>query len=253
MKPLYLDGRAPLRVRLEGPALRVGGTPHADGRYPLRRLSRVIVSGSVEWRTSALLACLARGVPITFLDQHGAPVGYCFGATALEMPLAERLRELLDRPDWAERYRLWHTAEQRRAILRALRAAHRRVDDLRPDTVRAVLEAGHQRYLARARVRRIHAALQGMLAALCTQILLEAGLQPELIGQRRRGLDLTQDLTALLEWPLHRVTRGLAKARATSGSRQAVTAAFESAAPDLARRGHAHLSRLEAWLAELWP
>jgi len=253
MKPLYLDGREPLRVCLEGPALRVSGEARADGRYPLRRLSRVIVSGAVEWRTPALLACLARGVPITFLDHHGAAVGYCFGANPLEMPLAERLRELLDRPDWEERYRLWHTAEQRRAILRALRAAHRRGDDLRPNVVRTVLEIGHQRYAARAWVRRTHAALTGMLAALCAQVLLEAGLQPDLIGHRRRGLDLTRDLGVLLEWPLHRVTRGLAKARKAGGPREALAAAFERAAPDLSRRGHAHLTRLENWLTELWP
>lgn len=56
LKPLYLDGTQALTVHLDGPALKVTGSDRCPGRYPLRRLSRVIVSGRVEWDTPALVA-----------------------------------------------------------------------------------------------------------------------------------------------------------------------------------------------------
>lgn len=57
MRPLYLDGREPLSVSLDGPAICVRGLKRADGRYPLGRISRVMVSGVVQWQTEALVAC----------------------------------------------------------------------------------------------------------------------------------------------------------------------------------------------------
>ncbi len=253
MRPLYLAGREPLDVALDGPALRVSSPGRADGRYPLRRLSRVIVSGEVEWQTRALTACLERGVPVTFLDREGRLLGYCFGARSREMPLAERLQELLDRPDWAARYGDWRAAEERKAILRALGGHRARLSDLRPAAVREHLLAGHLRLARPARVRRVHRLLVGMLAALSGEVLTRSGIRPELIGFRRRGLNLANDLTGLLEWELHATTRALLRERRRERLEQpAIAAAFERAAPRLLRRGHGHLGALERWLRELW-
>lgn len=64
-KPLYLDTTAANEVALDsGIALRIRAYEKADSFYPLRRLSRVIVTGKVEWTTEALLACLEYGVPV---------------------------------------------------------------------------------------------------------------------------------------------------------------------------------------------
>jgi len=57
LKPLYLHGPPTLEVVLDGPALRVQTESTAPRLFPLRRLSRVIVSGDVMWELPALLAC----------------------------------------------------------------------------------------------------------------------------------------------------------------------------------------------------
>jgi CRISPR/Cas system-associated endonuclease Cas1 len=81
LRPLYLDCGA-AALRLEGPALIVDQPDSAEGRFPLRLLSRVVVRGPVPWSMEALFACLASGVPITFLSLDGAVIGSASAATA---------------------------------------------------------------------------------------------------------------------------------------------------------------------------
>jgi CRISPR/Cas system-associated endonuclease Cas1 len=103
LRPLYLD-RGAAAVRLEGPALIVDQPDTAAGRFPLRLLSRVVVRGPVPWSMEALFACLASGVPISFLSLDGAVVGFCLGRERPEESLAMLLDRLLAEPGWAEIY-----------------------------------------------------------------------------------------------------------------------------------------------------
>lgn len=104
MKPLYLNGRTGMRVSLDGPALQVAVPERAATLYPLQRISRVITSGPVTWSTEALLVCAERGITVTFLHRDGTTRAYLFGESPVREGLLSRLRDLLDRPDWQERY-----------------------------------------------------------------------------------------------------------------------------------------------------
>ncbi len=53
MKPLYLQGKTGMRVDYEEPALSITQPDKARQLFPLQRVSRVIVSGSVDWTTVA--------------------------------------------------------------------------------------------------------------------------------------------------------------------------------------------------------
>ena len=120
LRPLYVDHGA-AAVRLEGPALIVDQPDCAEGRFPLRLLSRVVVRGAVPWSMEALFACLASSVPITFLSLDGEVVGLCLGRDRPEESLAMLLDRLLAEPGWAEIYQRWCKAAERRAIVEVAR------------------------------------------------------------------------------------------------------------------------------------
>jgi hypothetical protein len=88
LRPLYVDYGA-AAVRLEGPALIVEQPDSAEGRFPLRLLSRGVVRGPVPWSMAALFGCLANSIPITFLSLDGEVVSGSYpSGPALRMVLS---------------------------------------------------------------------------------------------------------------------------------------------------------------------
>lgn len=242
MKVLYLDGRQAMRVELDGPALRVITAGRADGRYPLARVWRVVVSGQVDWSREALTACLDEGIPITFLAPDGTPRGYCLAHHERELRLSQRFEAYLSRSDWRAGYENWRRAEERRAILRALRRLRVRAEDLRPARVQERLEEALAGTSYRERLRETMDYLQGLVAAQVSAELVEAGLEAGLLVGRRSGLNLVRDFTGVLKWGLYEELRGELGTRAEQ--RRALTALFEEGRPRWQARIRGLLDRL---------
>lgn len=200
LKPLYLDGVQPLAVKLDGPALKVMQPGRSPGRYPLRRLSRVVVSGAVDWDTPALIACLRAGVVVTFLDEDGELAGLCVGAATGGVNLRERLAEFALRPDWPEYYANWYAAMERRGILGLVNRLSLRVDDLRPATVRRCY-AQRLAGMASPRVaQRVVSYLEAALAACAARTAADCGIPAALLTDEGQDYRLTRDLGRLLGW-----------------------------------------------------
>jgi hypothetical protein len=257
LRPLYVDHGA-AAVRLEGPALIVDQPETAEGRFPLRLLSRVVVRGAVPWSMEALFACLASGVPITFLSLDGQVVGLCLGRDRPEESLAMLLDRLLGEPGWAEIYQRWCKAAERRAILEAARRLSLPVGtDLRPEIVRSLaasLLPGGDTPGARSALRR----LDGYLCAHLSELFGRAGVPLEYRGGRGSPLDLRPAFRGALRWYLwlplrcwlelgrrHPVPRG-----AASAARRRAAAQYEAAAPQIAARFRRLLASLDRLLRE---
>lgn len=116
MKPLYLDGSGAQRVSLDGPALKVQRPHSAAVRFPLARISRVVVSGEVTWSTAAMLACADAGIVVCFLRADGRPRARWIGRPTSRSTFSQHWRDFLDSPDWEERYGDWRTNLRRHAI-----------------------------------------------------------------------------------------------------------------------------------------
>jgi hypothetical protein len=257
LRPLYVDHGA-AAVRLEGPALIVEEREAADGRFPLRLLSRVVVRGPVPWSMEALFACLAGGVPVTFLSLDGQVVGLCLGRDRPEESLAMLLDRLLAEPDWGEIYQRWCRAAERRAIVEvASRLALPVGTDLRPEGVHGLAARqmpGGDTPGARSALRR----LDGYLAAHLSEMFTRAGVPLEYRGGRGSPLDLRPAFRGALRWYLwlplrrwlelqqaHPVARG-----AASAARRRAAAQYESAAPQIAARFRRLLASLDRLLRE---
>ncbi len=105
-----------MKVSLDGPALKVSQHGAADRRFPLRRVSRVIVSNRVTWSTRAMLACADEGITVCFLSRDGTPRARWTGRPSPRSEFLQRWHDFVDRPDWRELFAQWRTAVRRRAV-----------------------------------------------------------------------------------------------------------------------------------------
>jgi len=259
LRALYLD-RGAAAVRLDGPALIVAQPEQADGRFPLRLLSRVVVRGRVPWSTEALIACLGAGVPITFLSPEGDVVGVCLGRDRPEESLAALLDRLTCEPRWAEVYERWRRAAERRAIVEAARRFCLPADaDLRPDAVRSLFAArlpDGDTPGARSAWRR----LDGFMCAHLHELFGRAGVPLCYRGGRGSPLDLRPAFRGTLRWHLwtplwqwlELQQRHPQRGDRTKARRRAA-AQYEAAAPHIAGRFRRLLASLDRFLREELP
>jgi len=242
---LYLLGKDPLTVDIDGPALLVKGRMRAPRRFPFQRLSCVIAGRQAEWRSRALLACLEQGIPVIFVDGHGAPAGYLHAVNERASHLDELLRELLDRPDWQEHYESW------------LRAARVRVlEHWRTQRYRAGLPVSDPEYqkLLREDVYRFKPTqaagnlYYAALIALTASLLKTAALAPRYQGLHGQTLDLQRDIADVLALSM-RLEMGEFGA-ALDGQELAMLTAFHSLSARLNEEVRLLLGRLHRCLKE---
>jgi hypothetical protein len=216
----------------------------------------VITSGPVEWSTTALLACAQRGITITFLHPDGAIQAYLFGEPTEREGLFCRLRDLLDRPDWPDRYGDWLRAMEsraRRALVKRLGLALSKAPTAAQ--LQAMLEAQKHQFISPGVCQFLDKRLRGLLAALTSELLAEAGLTAELLRSLGGRLDLNGDLVRLLAWDLHLPVLELLSHHQDTHRQRLEDAElvrfFEGHSARLRRLGCGLLSRLHGWLAEL--
>ncbi len=197
MRPLYVEGGRKVRVKLDGPSLVVEREGSAQRRFPLGRLSRVILCGHMQTDYAVFRACGAAGIPVGVLDATGEPFGFFLPWKARPSRADEMLEDFLARPDWQSRYSDWRRSEERRAILKALHAAGLPPHLAKPGTARQALLG---RFSDPHSGVKLMEAWRSQTAIAAAKALTAAGFAPTSMAGRRPGLVLTADLTALLEW-----------------------------------------------------
>jgi hypothetical protein len=232
-------------------------------------VSRIVVRGPVPWSMEALFACLAAGIPVTFLALDGAVVGLCLGRGYREETLAILLDRLTGEPLWAEIYERWCRAAERRAIVETVRrraAQHpcaaggdpRDAADLRPDCLRVQWAAqlpGGDTPGARSALRR----LDGLLRAHLAELFGRAGVPLQYRGGRGSALDLRPAFRAALRWylwaPLERWLALQERHPLTdrTRARRRIVAQYEAAAPQIAARFRRLVASLDRFLREELP
>ena len=197
MKPLYLHADSPLAVSLDGPALRISRSGCADQRFPLRRISRVMVSGAASWSTGALLACADEGITICFLNADGGPRARWIGRATTRNELAQRWQDFLDRPDWPDRYTEWRIAVSRRAVrFCAWRMGWSPTGD--PRTMHQAICEATRVVVGAAELRAIRRRLYGLAQARAFEELGKVGLS----ARESSAARLVPDLVTVIQWGL---------------------------------------------------
>jgi len=212
MRSLYLDGTDKLRVAADGPALEVAAEGQAVRRFPLRRLGRLCVTGSVVLSAEALTACLNQGIAIAFLRSDGGLAGMAWPALPRVERTANRLEALVRRPDWRSRYENWRRSAERAAVLSVLRQLGRWVADLRADPVeRALVEELRRRghagmspgqcpRIQEAHIRRAKQYLDSLAAVRLGSLWHASGCDLAGMAARAPEFQIGEDLTRIAGW-----------------------------------------------------
>jgi hypothetical protein len=142
----------------------------------LRRLSRIVSSCHVDWRTDALLACAGQGVTVSFLDGEGDVVARCIGKVSAHESLQERLAAFLLRDDCMGLYAQWLAAMENMALRAAIRRSGLRFEGC-PDAraLRRLFREGAISLNALSAYERIGREIHSLLLALATHPSFPSG------------------------------------------------------------------------------
>lgn len=201
-RTLFLNERAGMRVRRDGPSLWIERPGSAGSRVPVRLIRRVLISGNVALDAESLTAFAERGVPVTLMSRDGEPVAMVVGcAQGLCTRRAQQAAALED-PRRRERVSAWLRAWERGRRL----AVVSRLDPVtaarwRREGVRTV---DYDRWIMhQARLRgvfpRTRAVFRAALDNLVLEAIMAAGWDPHLGLRHRAPLGLVRDCASALQ------------------------------------------------------
>ena len=194
-KPLYLLVSYRIEIRAAGASIAIYRDSVPAGRYPLNRLSRVVVTQQVDWHGGALTLCFNSGIPIVVINARGNLIGSCIPARVRASPLSELLDEFTIDSRWPISYEnfLRHT---RSRLLRSwaadcVVAEHPLTDAEWNSWVRAFVQTGEPPEEAAFDCR-------GLLRSIIERQLHSASVCTHYWGDAGAHLDLGQDFANIL-------------------------------------------------------
>ncbi len=245
--PLYLQGRVPTRVALDGPALRVQRADKADSLYPLARLSRIISSLNVAWHAQALKACIDQRLPIIFVATDGQPAAYLYPAQHAPSRLDALIEELLDRPDGFMHYAQWLRAERMRTLHAWRQACLARGQPIEAPEYGELVR--RYVYLDETPMLAAGSIYDSALYAYALRQIQDAGAKPLYWGPDAKPLNLVADMAGLFRLVLALELRGLGER--WHGDDKAMLTVLHTQGPKLGEHGRAILARLHRRLQQL--
>jgi hypothetical protein len=255
MRPLYINS-AETQVKLDGPALRISMPCSADRWFPLQRLSRVVSSNRVEWETSALLACAAHGITISFLDAAGALIARCIGRVDAHDRLNQRLEQFLFRDDWQTLYAQWLAAVNNMAQRSVLRRSGLRVtESLGAGNLLRLFQTGAASMHALPAYEAIGCEVRSLLLAMITQWLTDSRI--EVSSFNSAEFNLASDLADVLFWDFQLVRLRWLEQRleqletVATPSHSEIVQFFEARQERTEKLLRGLIHRLHRWLIEL--
>lgn len=259
MSALYVDGiGAPVTIRLEGPALSLHRPTGPQGRVPLRRLSRLVLRGPATLEGPVLPALLRAGIPVSFLDGGGRPLGTLLPASARRTDTRALLEEADNRGMLDAVRESWKAAEERRLLLDLATRLGIATPELRRARIDRRVLAALDRTGAPLSGEELVTRMRGLLESHLACLLLEEGLGWSWQGGDPEHWNLRADLADVLILALLPDLFDLARFMAAHPERHRTPAAvyrrfarrYERAAPHIARLCDHALARLRRLLRE---
>ncbi len=204
MKPLYLNGREPISVRLDGPALRIQSATHADRLFPLQRLNRVVVTGRVDWSTEALLACADRSVNISFLSRGGRLRARLLGKPSGKPPLElnDALVVLFEETKGRDRYRDWLDANINRARRFAAGLIQSDCRSMGSGELRRTITGKALKLIDEKELKSVDVHLAALLISHLETLMGKVSLYQDLPVLTVQKINIVRDLADILGWYL---------------------------------------------------
>ncbi|MGR9046894.1 MAG: CRISPR-associated endonuclease Cas1 [Gammaproteobacteria bacterium] len=247
MRPLYLKGIEGTQVDYEVPALTVSVPNKTRQLFPLIRVSRVVVTGPVDWSMPALLACADAGVAVVFLEGTGEVRGQWLGTRRHRRNLIQLFADVLQRADAGDRYQDWLAGMQRMAV----RSAARRLafadwKDADADRLKAWFDASQNRSWDC-----INRWLQGFLLSSVLQELGSLGLDARSECWRDQRFSLPEEFCSLLFWDFFPALVRWRTRHPAPPDHRAVIVFYENRLPRVEQLLRGIVNKWHRWLLDL--
>lgn len=201
--PLYLNQGSTLALDIDtAQRLRIERAQLPEKRIPLHLVSRIVCSSQVSISTSALLACMRRGVPLAIVEPSGKTLGWCFGVRRTENSLRELLRHALDDPAWEVEYKNWLANQHLAICTQMLLLCQVPGTAAARANPRAALCNAHRQKHQQPCGQAVDAIAQLAQHELAAHLGRES-CDPTLLAWARPGINLINDLGALLGLHAH--------------------------------------------------
>lgn len=199
MKPLYIQGNIGTAVDYDEPALTVSAQDKTRQLFPLTRVSRVVVTGRVDWTMPALFACADAGVAVVFLHDNGEVRSRWLGCVRNRQNLLQLFVDFWQRADALEHYGNWLAGMERMAV----RSCARRLGFIDwQDADAAGLKAWLNRFQEEG-WQGLDRLLSGFLLAQVLNGLSDAGLDARSDFLHDDRINFAGDISALLLWDFY--------------------------------------------------
>lgn len=202
MKALYLNPPEPAKVMLDGQGLRVRVRGEADRLFPLIRLSRIMVTGQVDWATDALLACGRAGIPVNFVRRDGTICASVSGDNQRPnwLQLQTLFSDFLALPDGLERYRNWVCLRRLQALRQGANQVRGRAPLASEAALRTHLQQQAWKYACRAGCRRLDTQVYSLIRIQIARQLQELQIDADAVDLLLNDINLIGDLADIIWW-----------------------------------------------------
>lgn len=191
-RALYLGSKEPKHIAATSEALVVTNTQRQVQRFPVIRIARIVSNRLVNWSGEALMLCMDRGIPITWLTPQGQAIGSAHPLRRAHLDSGTALELMVETNAGLQTYRHWLNG-RRLSVL--ISWAQQRACELTPQE----WEQAKQQWVYSATItEHLPAALKAHCLAWTEAQLYRHSLQAQYFTEDGNSIDLDQDLNQLL-------------------------------------------------------
>jgi len=253
--PLYL-GRVAVELD-DGPSLEVTSEGLVSGRFPLQRISRLIICAGADVPSDAIIACLKAHIPVTWYDRSRQALAVALPLDCKDLLWAERIAVMRGRPDWRPCYEAWVSAQKNMALRSLSKRFRIPVDSRKHEAwISGLL---HRHGIRQAWAMQLVAGWQGMMASLMVEYWRTLSMPVDLLISPADGWNVLNDMAdcLVLDMVAELVSRKDEWKKLRPAPRRevdfALIRAFERRTPRLLRLTAAMHNRFSRWLLEMEP
>jgi len=254
--PLYLGNKTEVFLD-DGPSLVVSKAGLVCCRYPLQRVSRLMIASGVCMQADVIPACLNADIPLTWQNRDGSALAVALPLQRREQDLSERIAVMMAHAHWQNCYHAWVTAQQSMALRSLSRQFNISMDQVKKD---AWIDLVWRRHGIR-RSEGLHQlqTWQAMSVSIIVEYWRTLDIEVDMLSSPADGWNVLHDMAdcLVLDMVVEQVWRKKKWQHLRGASRNdidfAFIQAFEKRKPRLLQLLGAMHARFHRWLLDMEP
>ncbi len=254
--PLYLGNKSEVFLD-DGPSLVVSKAELVCCRYPLQRISRLIIASGACMQADVIPACLSADIPLTWRNRDGSALAVALPIQGWELNWDERIAVMMAHTHWQDCYHAWVAAQQSMALYSLSRRFNIPMDQVKKDAW--VDFVWHQHGIHSRWGMQMLQAWQAMTVSIIVEYWRKLDIQVDMLSSPADGWNVLHDMAdcLVLDMVAEQIWRKKKWNRLRTASRNeidfALIQAFERRQSRLLNLLGAMHARFHRWLLDMEP